>query len=122
MCLLPNLALSLPLISLGNKTPTQGLGHRGVGMGPSPENVPTAGSWERGGESLLIYLWPWHSLWGGAPPRGGTDGVPGSQQCLSSRCHRQERLYLSSPQEAMKGEGFGEAGTLLGNGNWAPFA
>lgn len=93
MCPLPNLALSLPSVSQGKKTPTQGLGHRGSAWLP-------AGTWgqalrmslqlgagEGGGESLLIYLWPWHSPWGGAPPRAGTDGVPGSPQCLSSRCH-----------------------------------
>lgn len=31
----------------------------------------------------------------------------------------QERLYLSSSQEAVRGEGFGEAETLLGDGSWA---
>lgn len=37
--------------------------------------------------NLLIYLLPWHSPWVGAPPRAGTDGVPGSQQYLSSLGH-----------------------------------
>lgn len=40
--------------------------------------------------------------------------------CVSAAtATRQERLYLSSTQEAMRVEGFGEAETLLGDGSWA---
>lgn len=68
--------------------------------------APGARSWpteEGGRESLLIYLLPWHSPWVGAPPRAGTDGVPGSQQYLSSLGHPPGEMHLSPTQEATRG-------------------
>lgn len=43
----------------------------------------------------------------------------GASSVSAAAATRRERLYLSSSQEAMEGEGFGAAGTLLGNGSWA---
>lgn len=95
MCLMPNLALSLPSVGRPRREDT----HTAPGAQGGQHGL-TAGTWGQalqmslqlgagagGGEPLLIYLWPWHSPWGGAPPRAGTDGVPGSQQRLRSRCH-----------------------------------
>lgn len=68
--------------------------------------APGARSWpteEGGRESLLIYLLPWHSPRVGAPPRAGTDGVPGSQQYLSSLGHPPGEMHLSPTQEATRG-------------------
>lgn len=123
MCLLPNLALSLPSVSPGKKTPRQGLGHRGSAWLPAGTwgqalRMPLQlGAGEGGGESLLIYLWPWHFPWGGALPRElGQMAFLGARSVSAAAATHQERLYLSSSQEAMKGEGFGEAGTFLGKG------
>lgn len=90
---------------------------------PSPENVPTAGSWEGGAgrESLLIYLWPWHSPRGrSSPPEPRQMVFLGASSVSAATATCQENLDLSSSQEAMRGEGFGEAETLLGAGTWTP--
>lgn len=67
-----------------------------MGLGPDARLWPREGGGI--GASLLIYLLPWHSPWVGAPPRAGTDGVPGSQQCLSSLGHLPGKTaFVTSP-------------------------
>lgn len=43
----------------------------------------------------------------------------GANRVSAAAATRQERLYLSSTQEAMRVEGFGEAETFLSDGSWA---
>lgn len=67
-----------------------------VGLGPDARCWPREGGGT--GASFLIYLLPWHSPWVGAPPRAGTDGVPGSQQCLSSLGHPPGKIaFVTNP-------------------------
>lgn len=72
-----------------------------VGVGPDARHWPREGGGT--GTSLLIYLLPWHSPWVGAPPRAGTDGVPGSQQCLSSLGHPPGKTAFVTNPRSHKG-------------------
>lgn len=56
----------------------------------------------------------------GSPPEPGQMVFLGASSVSAATATCQESLDLSSSQEAMKGEGFGEAETLLGAGNEAP--
>lgn len=71
------------------------------GLGPDARRSPRKGGGT--GASLLIYLLPWHSPWVGAPPRAGTDGVPGSQQCLSSLGHPPGKTAFVTNPRSHKG-------------------
>lgn len=55
----------------------------------------------------------------GAGAELGQMAFLGASSVSAAAATCQERLYLSSSQEAMKGEGFGEAETLLDHGSWA---
>lgn len=56
---------------------------------------------------------------GGLPQELGQMAFLRASSVSAAVATRQERLYLSPSQEAMKGEGFGKAETLLGNGSSA---
>lgn len=118
---------------MGKKTPTQGLAHsraqHGLTVrtwGPSPENVPTAGSWERerggGTQKVIINLFmimafPMGQGLPPPPPELGQMVFLGASSVSAATATCQESLDLSSSQEAMGGHGFGEAETRLGAGS-----
>lgn len=67
---------------------------------------PGARSWpkeERGLESLLIYLLPWHSHGWELPPELGQMVFLGAGSISAASATRQERLHLSPTQEATRG-------------------